>query len=81
MVQLGLTPAQALQAGTVNAAELMGWSDRVGAIRPGMFADMVAVQGDPVSDIHVLEHVQFVMKGGVVYRDEISHSSSALGAH
>lgn len=81
MVQLGLTPVQALQAGTVNAAELMGWSDRVGAIRPGMFADMVAVQGDPVSNIHVLEHVQFVMKGGVVYRDEISHSSSALGAH
>lgn len=81
MVQLGLTPVQALQAGTVNAAELMGWSDRVGAIRPGMLADMVAVQGDPLSDIHLLEHVQFVMKGGVVYKDEISHSSSASGAH
>jgi imidazolonepropionase-like amidohydrolase len=77
MVQLGLTPVQALQAGTVNAAELMGWSDRVGVIRPGMFADIVAVRGDPISDIHALEHVQFVMKGGVVYKDEISNSSSA----
>ena len=77
MVQLGLTPVQALQAGTVNAAELMGWSDRVGVIRPGMFADIVAVPGDPISDIHALEHVQFVMKGGVVYKDEISNSSSA----
>lgn len=79
MVQLGLTPVQALQAGTVNAAELMGWSDRIGAIRPGLFADIVAVGGDPISDIHSLEHVQFVMKGGVVYKDEISHSSSASG--
>jgi imidazolonepropionase-like amidohydrolase len=77
MVQLGLTPVQALQAGTVNAAELMGWSDRVGLIRPGMFADIVAVRGDPISDIHLLEHVQFVMKSGVVYKDEISSSSSA----
>jgi imidazolonepropionase-like amidohydrolase len=77
MVQLGLAPVQALQAGTVNAAELMGWSDRVGVIRPGMFADIVAVRGDPISDIHALEHVQFVMKGGVVYKDEISNSSSA----
>jgi imidazolonepropionase-like amidohydrolase len=72
-----LTPVQALQAGTSNAAELMGWSDRVGMIRPGMFADIVAVRGDPISDIHVLEHVQFVMKSGVVYKDEISSSSSA----
>jgi imidazolonepropionase-like amidohydrolase len=77
MVQLGLTPVQALQAGTVNAAELMGWSDRVGAIRPGMFADIVAVRGDPINDIQALEHVQFVMKGGAVYKDEISNSSSA----
>jgi imidazolonepropionase-like amidohydrolase len=79
MVQLGLSPVQALQAGTVSAAELMGWSDRIGAIRPGLFADIVAVQGDPVSDIQSLEHVQFVMKGGVVYKDEISHSSA--GSH
>jgi imidazolonepropionase-like amidohydrolase len=80
MVQLGLTPVQVLQAGTANAAELMGWSDRIGAIRPGLFADIVAVQGDPVSDIKSLEHVQFVMKGGVIYKDEISHSSAVSHA-
>lgn len=76
MVQLGLTPVQALQAGTANAAELMGWSDRIGAIRPGMFADMVAVQGDPLRDIELLKNVQFVMKGGVIYKDEISQPNS-----
>ena len=76
MVQLGLTPVQALQAGTVNAAELMGWSDRIGAIRPGMFADMVAIQGDPLRDIELLKHVQFVMKDGVIYKDEISQPAS-----
>lgn len=72
MVTLGLAPAQALQAGTSNAAELMGWSDRIGAIRPGLFADMVAVKGDPLADIRVLQRVQFVMKDGVIYRDQIS---------
>jgi imidazolonepropionase-like amidohydrolase len=72
MVQLGLSPVQALQAGTVNAADLMGWSDRVGAIRKGMLADLVAVKGDPVRDVRLLQHVQFVMKDGVVYKDEIS---------
>lgn len=77
MVELGLAPTQALQAGTTNAAELMGWSDRIGAIRPGLFADMVAVQGDPLSDIRLLQHVQFVMKDGVVYKNEISAQPSA----
>ena len=80
MVQLGLTPVQALEAGTVNAAELMGWSDRVGAVRAGMFADMVAVKGDPLEDIRLLQHLQFVMKDGVIYKDEISgHSSTNIG--
>ncbi|MBV8050044.1 MAG: amidohydrolase family protein [Acidobacteriaceae bacterium] len=78
MVQLGLTPMQALQAGTVNAAELMGWSDRIGALRPGMLADIVAVQADPLTDIQSLQHVQFVMKDGVIYKDEISAHSSTL---
>src|SRR5262252_4831549 len=73
MVTLGITPAQALQAGTVNAAELMGWSDRVGTITKGKFADIVAVSGNPVTDVRLLQHVQFVMKGGTVYKDEISH--------
>jgi imidazolonepropionase-like amidohydrolase len=75
MVELGLTPTQALQAGTVNAAELMGWSDRIGSIRKGMLADMVAVKGNPLTDVRMLERVQFVMKDGVVYKDEISGST------
>ena len=70
--QLGLSPTQALQAGTTNAAELMGWSDRIGSIRPGMFADIVAVKGDPLSQIELLKNVQFVMKDGTVYKNEIS---------
>jgi imidazolonepropionase-like amidohydrolase len=68
MVKLGLTPVQALQAGSINAADLMGWSDRVGTIEPGKFADIVAVNGDPLSDITLLQHVSFVMKGGIVYK-------------
>jgi len=81
MVQLGLTPVQALQAGTVNAAELMGWSDRMGALQPGMVADIVAVQVDPLSDINVLQHVQFVMKDGVIYKNELSEQSSTARNH
>jgi imidazolonepropionase-like amidohydrolase len=72
MVTLGLTPVQALQAGTINAADLMGWSDRIGSISKGKFADMVAVRGDPLADVRLLQHVQFVMKDGVVYKDEIT---------
>jgi imidazolonepropionase-like amidohydrolase len=72
MVQLGLTPVQSLQAGTVNAADLMGWSDKIGAIEPGHFADIVAVNGDPISDITILQHVDFVMKGGTVYKDNFN---------
>jgi len=78
MVELGLTPTQALQSGTINAAELMGWSDRIGAIRENMLADMVAVKGDPLSDIRLLQHVQFVMKDGVVYKNEISGPDSGV---
>ena len=80
MVELGLTPTQALQSGTVNAAELMGWTDRIGVIREGMFADMVAVRGDPLSDIRLLQRVQFVMKDGVVYKNEISGAKSGAQA-
>jgi imidazolonepropionase-like amidohydrolase len=70
MVQLGLTPVQSLQAGTVNAADLLGWTDKVGSIEPGKFADIVAVNGDPLADITLLQHVDFVMKGGVVYKGD-----------
>jgi len=66
MVKLGLTPMQSIQAATVNAADLLGWSDRVGAIEPGRFADIIAVPGDPTTDVTQLEHPSFVMKGGVV---------------
>jgi imidazolonepropionase-like amidohydrolase len=76
MVTLGMTPVQALQAGTVNAAELMGWSDRVGSIRQGKLADMVAVKGNPLANVSLLKQVQFVMKDGVVYKDEISGPGS-----
>jgi imidazolonepropionase-like amidohydrolase len=63
-----MTPMQAIQSATVNAADLLGWSDRVGSIRTGRYADIVAVDGDPLRDITQLEHVTFVMKGGVVYK-------------
>lgn len=68
MVQFGLTPMQAIQAATVSAADLLGWSDRVGAIAPGMYADIVAVAGDPLKDVTELERVTFVMKGGTIYK-------------
>ena len=70
MVEMGLTPLQAIQAGTVNAADLLGWSDRVGTIEAGKFADLAAVDGDPIVNVHVLENVRFVMKGGEVIRNE-----------
>jgi imidazolonepropionase-like amidohydrolase len=71
--ELGLPPLEAIRAATVNAADLMGWGDRVGAIESGKFADLIAVDGDPLADIRVLQNVKFVMKGGVVVKDAISH--------
>ncbi len=68
MVKWGMTPRQALRSATTSAAELLGWSDQVGSIESGKFADIVAVPGDPVADITLLEKVDFVMKGGQVYR-------------
>jgi len=72
MVRWGLTPMQAIQAATVNAADLLGWADRVGAVEPGKFADVIAVAGDPLQDVTVLEHVGFVMKGGAVVKDSLT---------
>ena len=68
MVRWGMTPIEAIKAATVNAAELLGWSDRVGQIAPGHFADLIAVTGDPLKDVTALEKVKFVMKGGAVYK-------------
>jgi imidazolonepropionase-like amidohydrolase len=70
MVKMGLPPLKAIQAATVNAADLLGWSDRVGTLEPGKFADIVAVQGDPVSNVSALENVRFVMKGGEVVKNQ-----------
>jgi imidazolonepropionase-like amidohydrolase len=68
MVKLGLTPLQAIQAATINAADLLGWSDRVGSLEPGHYADLIAVEGDPLQDVTTLERVKFVMKGGEVVK-------------
>jgi imidazolonepropionase-like amidohydrolase len=68
LVELGMAPAQALRSATSDAAELLGWQDQIGSIEPGKFADIVAVPGDPLQDITALEKVQFVMKGGEVYK-------------
>jgi imidazolonepropionase-like amidohydrolase len=70
MVKLGLTPLQAIQAATVNAADLLGWSGKVGTLEAGAWADIVAVDGDPIKDVTTLEHVKFVMKGGEVVKNE-----------
>jgi len=66
--QFGMTPLEAIRTGTVNAADLMGWSDKVGSIAPGKWADVIAVEGDPLKDVKTLEKVVFVMKAGVVYK-------------
>ncbi len=68
MVKFGMTPAQAIKSATSVAAELLDMQREVGTIEPGKYADIVAVAGDPLSDVSVLERVDFVMKGGVVYR-------------
>ena len=70
MVKLGLTPLQAIQAATVNDADLLGWSDKVGTIEAGKWADIIAVDGDPLKDVTTLEHVKLVMKGGEVVKNE-----------
>jgi imidazolonepropionase-like amidohydrolase len=72
-VQLGMSPLHAIQTATVNAADLLGWSDRVGSIDTGKFADIIAVNGDPTKDVTLLQSPVFVMKGGVVYKQATSH--------
>jgi imidazolonepropionase-like amidohydrolase len=69
-VRLGMTPLQAIQTATVNDADLLGWSNKVGTIEAGKWADIVAVDGDPLKDVTTLEHVKFVMKGGEVFKNE-----------
>jgi imidazolonepropionase-like amidohydrolase len=69
-VNLGMTPLQAIQTTTVNDADLLGWSNKVGTIDAGKWADIIAVDGDPLKDVTTLEHVKFVMKGGEVVKNE-----------
>jgi imidazolonepropionase-like amidohydrolase len=69
-VKLGMTPLAAIQAATINAADLLGWSKRIGTLEPGKFADLIAIDGDPMKDVTILEQVKFVMKGGVVEKNE-----------
>jgi imidazolonepropionase-like amidohydrolase len=69
MVKYGLKPMQAIQSATINAADLLGWKDRTGSISVGKWADLVAVSNDPLKDITSLEHIQFVMKEGIVYKN------------
>jgi imidazolonepropionase-like amidohydrolase len=70
-VNYGMSPMQAIRAGTVVPAELLGWSDKMGTIEAGKWADLVAVSGDPLKDITELQHVKFVMKAGAVYKNEL----------
>jgi imidazolonepropionase-like amidohydrolase len=72
MTKFGMSPLAAIQCATTRAAELMGWSDQVGAIAPGNFADIIATEGNPLEDIKQLEQVKFVMKGGVVVRNDLA---------
>lgn len=72
MVEWGMKPVEAIQAATVSAADLLGWSDKVGTLETGHYADVIAVSGDPTADVRTLESVKFVMKGGVVARNDFA---------
>ena len=69
-VQLGMTPLGAIQSATINDADLLGWKDKIGALEAGKWADIIAVEGDPLHDITVLQRVKFVMKGGQVVKND-----------
>jgi imidazolonepropionase-like amidohydrolase len=77
MVKYGMTPAQAVRAATYNAADAIGRMKDVGTIEQGKFADLIAVSADPLADVRALENVGFVMKGGVVYKDQLAGTKTA----
>jgi imidazolonepropionase-like amidohydrolase len=72
LVRAGMTPLQALQAATISGAELLNWSDRIGTIEAGKFADIIAMEGDPTKDINAIEKVMFVMKDGVTFKNDFA---------
>ena len=72
MVEWGMKPIDAIRAATVNGAEIMGWSDRVGSIEKGHYADIIAVDGDPLTDISVMGKMKLVVKSGEVYRNDFA---------
>ncbi len=78
MVQYGMTPARAIRSATSDAARLLDRSNDVGRVAPGLFADLIAVEGDPLHDIRVLENVSFVMKGGRIVKDSISKKNHSM---
>ena len=71
LVRRGMSPARAIQSGTMINAEAMGWQDQIGSIEKGKYADLVAVSGDPLADITELQRVKFVMKGGKIVKNEL----------
>ena len=78
LVRGGMTPLQALQAATMNGAALLNWSDSIGTIEPGKFADIIAIDGDPIQNINAIEKVVFVMKDGVTFKNDLA-PKPALG--
>ena len=68
----GMSPARAMQSGTMVNAEALGWQDRIGSIDKGKYADLVAVSGNPLADITELQRVKFVMKGGKIIKNELA---------
>jgi imidazolonepropionase-like amidohydrolase len=72
MVEWGMKPIDAIQAATINAADLIGWADKIGVLENGHYADLIAVNGDPTANVPVLESVRFVMKGGAIVRNDFA---------
>jgi imidazolonepropionase-like amidohydrolase len=72
MVEWGMKPIDAIQAATISAADLIGWTDKVGSLEKGHYADLIAVDGNPLADVKILENVKFVMKGGAIARNDFS---------
>jgi imidazolonepropionase-like amidohydrolase len=72
MVTWGMTPLQSIQSATITAADLLGWNTKIGQLAPGFYADLIAVKGDPTANETVLEHVDFVMKGGEIYKNKLT---------